>query len=275
MGVPVDLHYAAPDACPVRAVMEAAIRERSPAVELVGGAAHVIAIDVEAAPDGFAGTVSIDGTVDKTLSAAQCEDLVPALALVTSLAIEALPVPPPPPVAPVAPVVVTHVPWQLGATADVGVRLGLTPDALFGGGIEGRAVRGRGLELDLALLAGHDSSAQDMGTASFLWLAGRGSACWRFEHAFALAGCGDLEVGLVRAAGEDIILGRAIDRPWAAAGAHAGVEWPVHGRSFGQFRAGATVPFTRDRYVFQPAMSIHETAAVVGWFQLGIGVRFR
>jgi hypothetical protein len=278
MAPAVDLHYTAPAACPARAAMESAIRERSPAVELAAGAAHVITIDVEAAPDGgYAGTVSIDGAVDKTLAAEQCEDLVPALALVTSLAIDALASPAVEARRPVAPVAARHVPvpWELGAAADLGVRLGITPDALVGGGLEGRAVRGHGLELDLALLAGHDSSEQDMGTASFLWLAGRGSACWRFERAVAVAGCADLEAGLVRAVGEDIILGRAIDRPWAAAGVHAALEWPVRGRSFGQFRAGATFPFTRDRYVFQPAMSIHETAAVVGWVALGVGVRFR
>jgi hypothetical protein len=37
---------------------------------------------------------------------------------------------------------------------------------------------------------------------------------------------------------------------------------------------GLAVPFTRDRYRFNPGMVIHETAPVTAWLGAGVGVRF-
>src|SRR5207249_4159958 len=138
--------------------------------------------------------------------------------------------------------------------------------------IELRVTRRR-LELALAGLAGHDRATLDMGRASFWWLAARAAACARWQGSVELAACGHAELGAVRAAGEDVVQGRALTRLWLAGGAHGELRWPI-GAVWGQIEAGASVPFLRDRYLFVPAVTIHETAPITGWICVGVGVRF-
>jgi hypothetical protein len=94
----------------------------------------------------------------------------------------------------------------------------------------------------------------------------------RFVEASA---CGHVEVGLVRATGSNIVNGRGLTRLWLASGVHVGVRWPTGTRLFGQLELGASVPFLRDRYIFNPNMTIHETEIVTTWVSLGIGMRFQ
>src|SRR5258705_1914175 len=87
----VVLRYDAPSACPDRAALEAMVGQRTPAARFVDGAERVFAITVRASESGFAGELSVtgaDGVADRTLTAARCDDLVGALALVVALAID-------------------------------------------------------------------------------------------------------------------------------------------------------------------------------------------
>jgi hypothetical protein len=163
---------------------------------------------------------------------------------------------------------------SIDATLGVALDGGLTPDPLLAGSLAARAAWRR-TSADLAVLAGRDSTTVNDAVARFTWVAARPAGCYRmFRRRLELDGCGHAELGLVRASGEQIINGRALNRLWAAVGAHAGVRWPVSSRSFGELELGTSFPLTRDRYRFMPDMVIHETSIVTGWLLVGIGVRF-
>src|SRR5690606_37356279 len=103
----VELRYAAPPGCPTREAAVGLIRERTPAVRFAAGAPRVFEVRVTAGEQGYTGALVVDATADKQLTARRCDDLVTALALVISLAIDPStaaaagprdePEPPPPP----------------------------------------------------------------------------------------------------------------------------------------------------------------------------------
>lgn len=279
----VELRYAAPEGCPARDVVEAAIRARTPNVRLAAPARRVFAITIEATSDGFRGTLVVDRVADKELSAERCEDLATALALVTALAIDptasVLPRRPPPPPGPPG-----SGAWAFETDVGGMVEAGVSPGALFAGVVEARARLDRSYQLEIAAIAGRDSTARDGAQARFTWLAARLGACrswgpwgrWgRWGRWGVTAGaCGHLEVGAVRASAEMIVNQRDVTRLWLAAGAHGSAQVPLGPRSFGQLQLGASLPFIRDRYLFAPGVDLHETPSVTGWVALGIGVRF-
>lgn len=278
----VALQYAAPAGCPDRAVVEAAIRARTPNVRLAAQAHRVFAITIEAATgaapeatsNGFRGTLVVDRVADKELSAPRCDDLATALALVTALAIDPTAAAPPrtaPPAVGSAGAPGGRFEADLGGLASAGV----SPGALFAAVIEGRATVRRTYQLELAAIAGRASVAQDGAQAQFTWLTTRLGGCRRWlGWGIAAAACGDLEVGVVRAAGEQIVNQRGLTRLWLAAGLHGSAQVPLGSRIFGQLQLGATLPIVRDRYLFAPNIEVHETPSVTGWLVLAVGVRF-
>ncbi len=270
----VTLAYTAPAGCPDRAAVEAAVRERTPDVVFAPSAPRSFAIAITARGDDFVGTLSTSGdpTSAQELSARRCDDLVGALALVTALAIDPTGglIHSTPSLAPPAPR------WSLDATTSAAVAFGITPDPMPELAIEGRAMPRPWLALALGAVAGYDRAELDTGAARFVWTAIRPAACWRPVHGrFEASACGHVELGLTRATGEDIVLGQSVTRAWTAGGAHGDARWQVTPSVFVQLQAGASVPFQRDRYLFQPSMTIHETAAVTAWVGAGVGMRFR
>ena len=282
----VALQYAAPAGCPDRAVVEAAIRARTPNVRLSAQARRVFAITIEAMTgatpgatpgaitDGFRGTLVVDRVADKELSAPRCDDLATALALVTALAIDPTAATPPradPPGPGAAGAPDGRLEADLGGLASTGV----SPGTLFAAAIEGRATVRRTYQVELAAIAGRASVAQDGAQAQFTWLATRLGGCRRWRGwGIAAAACTDLEIGAVRAVGEQIVNQRGLTRLWFAAGLHGSAQVPLGSRMFGQLQLGATLPIVRDRYLFAPNIEVHETPSVTGWLALGVGVRF-
>jgi hypothetical protein len=268
----VELRYAAPAGCPARGVVEAAIRERTPNVTIGAPARRVFAITIGAVPDGFRGTLVVDDVADKELSAQRCDDLATALALVTALAIdptatlEPRPAPPPPTRPPA---------WSYDADVGGLVETGVGPEVLWAGVVEGRARWHRHVQVALAAILGRDSAAQDGGTARFTWLAARPAVCRLWEVGpVTLGGCGHVEVGAVRAAGDMIVNQRDLTRLWLAAGGYATAAYPLSRSIFGQLQVGAAAPLVRDRYLFAPNVAIHETPSVTAWLGVGLGVAF-
>jgi hypothetical protein len=297
----VELQYVAPSGCPARDRVEAAIRARTPNVRLAAQARRVFAITIEAAADGFHGTLVVDRIADKELSAPRCDDLATALALVTALAIDptasALARPTSPgtggtggageaveAVEAGGPAEAGERAWSFEADLDGMVEAGVSPGALFAAVIEGRATVRRTYQLELAAIAGRDSTARDGAQAQFTWLAARLGGCRRWlpwsgsgrrgRWGMTAGACGNFEVGAVRARGEMIVNQRDLTRLWLAAGVHASAQVPLGSRIFGQLQLGASLPLVRDRYLFAPNVEVHETPSVTGWLVLGVGVRF-
>jgi hypothetical protein len=273
----VELRYAAPDGCPTRRAVESAILERTANVRFATPGRRVFAITIKATDDGFRGTLEIDQAADKELAAQHCEDLANAFALVTALAIDPMatvlprPVPLPP-----AQAALRQGPGWVEVDLDAMVDAGVGPVAMFAAVVEARMRWRDAYQLELAAIAGRDSKAEDGGEARFTWLAARPAVCRRWSwHDQAIDGCGHVEVGAVRAAGEQIVNQRDLTRLWLAAGAHAGLGVPLGQSIFARLQLGASVPLVRDRYIFAPNVAIHDTPLVTGWLVLGLGMQFR
>ena len=271
----VELRYAAAPGCPARDVVEGAIRVRTPNVRFAAPARRVFAITIEATADGFRGTIQVDRVADKELAAQRCDDLATALALVTALAIDptasVLPRTPPPPPRD-GPGVAA---WSWEADVDGMVEVGASPEALLAVVVQARVSLRHTYQLELAAIAGRDSTARDGAAVRFTWLAMRPGACrlW-LRGGLAAAACGNIEIGAVRASGEMIVNQRDLTRLWLAAGVHGSVRYALGARSFAQLQIGAALPFLRDRYIFAPNVELHETPSVTGWLVLGVGMRF-
>jgi hypothetical protein len=125
-------------------------------------------------------------------------------------------------------------------------------------------------------LVGYDRTELDIGAARFVWTVVRPAACWRPVHdSIELSACGHVEAGLVRATGQNIVFGQSVTRSWFGTGVHAEGRMQLSATVFMQLQIGASVPLQRDRYLFQPSMTIHETSAVIEWVGAGVGMRFR
>jgi hypothetical protein len=153
---------------------------------------------------------------------------------------------------------------------------GVSPDSLFAVMVEGRAILGGAYPLELAALIGRDTAARGGARAQFTWFAARLGACrlWHLREV-AVDACGHFEAGVVRASGEQIINQRDLTRLWLASGLHGAARYPLGSRGFGVLQVGASLPLVRDRYLFAPNVTVHETPAVAGWVVAGIGIRFR
>jgi hypothetical protein len=161
------------------------------------------------------------------------------------------------------------------AELDGGIASGITPDPLLVASVAGH-IPWRAWRFGAGIMFGRDATSRDMATATFSWLAARPSACWLvWSRVVEASACGHAEIGIVRASGSNIVDGRGVTRLWAASGLHVGARWPMRSRIFGQLELGASVPFVRDRYIFNPNTTIHETQVVTAWLGVGVGVRFR
>jgi hypothetical protein len=282
----VELRYTAPDGCPTRDAIEAAILARTTNVRFATPGSRVFALTLEATADGFRGTLTIDEAADKELGAQRCDDLANAFALVTALAIDpTASVLPPPPLAPSPPPPVPApllAAPRLEADLDAMVDAGVGPVAMFAAVIEARMRWRDAYWLELAAIVGRDGKTADGAEAHFTWLAARPAACrrwpwdaWKAWASITVDACGHIELGAVHAAGDQIINERDLTRLWLAAGAHGMLAVPLHENIFAQLQLGASMPLVRDRYLFAPNVAIHETPAVTGWLVLGIGLQFR
>jgi hypothetical protein len=96
--------------------------------------------------------------------------------------------------------------------------------------------------------------------------------------AFALARtlrarpCGLVDIGFLRAAGDDIQNARTITRPWIAGCATGRLEWAALQRLSIEAELGAIFPVLRDRFYFDPARTIHQVPVISALGAVGIAV---
>jgi hypothetical protein len=307
----VRLRYVAPAECPRRAVLEAAVLERSPSARLGGerGAGRLFTVTIVAGAQGYVGSVTVEGGsngVSQRLASPRCDDVVGALALVIALAIDpmaagggaddgaATPATTPtlvPPPTPRGSQIDRAEPRDLGepeVSRRGGWREGLDLEGLGGGALEGGITagttmtaavelrigwRGRG-HLGLAGLAGWSSAQMEEGQARFGWYTARGSGCWlALARRIEADLCGHVELGVLAVEADGIVRSQETTRLWLAPGAHVGLRWRW-GALFAELQAGASVPLTRDHFYFVPDTTIHRTWVAVPWATIGAGLRF-
>lgn len=303
--VGVTLEYAAFEGCPGAASFEAQVLARTPRVRFATpGTSGTLTWIVELAPTngGSRGTLRVlgetQGKLERGVTAASCEQVVGALALVAALSVDpeaslgeaAEPSPrprAPSPSKPPAPVPSLRPPERVEAARaprfTVGLSLvgrsGLAPELVWAPqaalGLSFRTGGGHTWGLRLSALHASSRSTLDAGSASFTSNLVRlqafplrvGSAAWRFEPA-AFA-----EAGELTARGVGITPTRSVRRPVAWAGVLGRVSL-VMSVLLLELEAGGALPFVRDRFYIFENTTVFRVPAGSAFASAGVGFEF-
>lgn len=303
--VSVTLEYAAIEGCPDAASFEAQVRARTPRVSFAApGASGTLTWIVELGPTngGSRGTLRVlgesQGTLERGVTAASCEQVVGALALVAALSVdpeaslsestEPSPRPPAPsPSKPPAPVPSRRPPEQVvtprAVRFMVGLALvgrsGLAPELVWAPqaalGLSFRTGGGHTWGVRLSGLHASSQGAVDAASARFTSNLVRlqafplrvGSAAWRFEPA-AFAEAGELS-----ARGVGITPTHSVRRPVAWAGALGRLSL-VMSPLLVEVEVGGALPFVRDRFYVYENTTVFRVPAGSAFASVGAGLEF-
>ncbi|HEY2410404.1 MAG TPA: hypothetical protein VGI10_30570 [Polyangiaceae bacterium] len=302
---PVLLEYRAHAGCPDEQafVRELTARTRLARIADAGEAAERVRVRIDEVPGGSHGQLVVGvgaGASTRDVSAARCEQVVAALALMTALAIDpdALTAvdasAPPAPVTPVTPTAAKEEPHRqprVEQPARFHVRAGIAfeldtslspnpqPSLRPFLGLERERERGAafGYALRLSAARGESEIARSDGAGEFTLWRGRLEACPLHAPLSAplwVSACGAFEAGRLSAVGRDVSSAQSLQRPWYAGGGAARLELRPIG-TFGLELAGDVLfPFVRDRFFVQSDSTVRRTSAVVAGGALGVSVRF-
>jgi hypothetical protein len=233
-----------------------------------------------------------------------CDSVVGALALIAALAIdpEALSARPPPAPAPepapeprplVKPRPVRVVPdrpepsdwksewrWSIGAQAGATSGIGSKLAAIVPVYVDVTQFANGWLEPSLRLtmsILPDRTVVHEVASAQLLRFAWQVSGCpvvGRIAPTLLVRPCAGLELGLLRAEGEELEDTEESFTPWAAATIAARVQvYPLDMVAI-EAQAEAGVPFVRPRYVVEPDVEVVRLDPAYGAFTGGVGVRF-
>lgn len=165
---------------------------------------------------------------------------------------------------------------QVSAFGLVTADSGSMPEPGFGfgagAGVTRQALRA---QLSLEYFAPTETEPDPSGAfARFSLYRAHASGCYTpFAERFSLFGCAALEVGLLRARGQDVSDGQQVDRAWLAAGADLLLLGEVADRVSLQLRAGVVRPLIERDYVLN-GDSVHQVSSWVVAGALGAEFRF-
>jgi hypothetical protein len=248
---------------------------------------------------GFKGTLELGAAggpaAPRQVAAADCEQVVSALALMTALAIDpnasTAPVQkkqePPnqkpervaaPPSTPQAAVSrrrgASRFRFQLGAALELLAGVAPEPFLLVRPSFEaGTSGDGRwGAAFRVGAGFGNDGSTH----AEFSLVSGRLEGCPRFRAAKSLeiSLCAAFDAGRLAATGVGVTPTERVNRPWFAPGTTARLEWEILDFLEAEAAGEVFVPVMRDRFFVDAGETVGRAAAVVGGAAIGLGARF-
>lgn len=289
----LDLSYEAGALCASEEALVAEVQKRVPhSARVRGGPSDVSArVRFERGDGQLRASVtltSLDGSAEREVRGADCDEVTRALALIVALALDpdasadapaapppaepARPAPPPPPLA-ARPRPADSAVW-LGAGATVGLTGGVAPALTpYAGLFVEAGLRGSSPSLRLSALRARATTQTDAGSAELDWLALRSSACpvGLGSRLFARA-CVTFDAGRLRGRGYATLEPRSESSTWYGPGVALGLG----ARLFGPLSLGADLgvvaPLTRDRFYFGPDVTAHRIPALAGYFGLGLGL---
>jgi hypothetical protein len=312
---PVRLVYHAYPGCPDEARFVEKVVANVPRARFAVGRepARTFVVAVRPSEDGSVGFVQvsgIDGAVSRRdVAGKTCDEVVSALALMATLAID------PPvfstpertapldeagndsgsPVAAVADEAETRASRPV-SRADAGWRWGAGVDAQMLGGVVPVWAPGAGVFVDLESAAAHpilsslrvSARAATEGTwfsggvgANLSWITGRLEGCMGRVRVASLSAtvCLDADVGVLASDGDGLANTTSDRRWWGEATALGRVAWPLGGGPWVEGSGGVGVPFERYTFYYQAASGSGSTAVyrvpvVGGELGLGLGYRF-
>jgi len=299
--------YRAPPECPPAEIFEQEFASRTKRAELVTGLANgtrSFVVTLSSEPGRTVGRIEIDGpagAVSKRVVAGHtCRGVVSALAFVAALAVDPLAAEAPPSPEPDAPTA-QPVPQPLPVKASDKGRMS-TSRTVIASGLEGgtlvglfpnpapsvstfvEARRERSSALSpsarLSLSASMSSSVSvSPGSASFRWMAAALDGCpfeLRLARGWRATPCAFAEAGILAGSGAGVATPEAESRRWFALGGAARLSWNFFGAFFAEAHGRIEAPLARDTFVFvlPERVVVHAVPAVLGSFELGLGVHW-
>ena len=306
--VPVRVRYDAPAECPGPDAFMAQIVARTALARpaTASGPATELGVTIRAIPGGHAGTLELrlretEVTTTREVSAAQCAQLVTALALMTALAIdpnastaplsESVPAAkslppsdtsraqPPPSAAEAAREPRERFRFELGAALGLLVGFGSEPSWLVRPFVQLARERSAPFSYAFRLSATRMHAvvvASEGGAELTLWAA-RAEACplhFPLGSRVRVAPCLALELGQLQAEGNRVSPTRNVDRPWLAPGALARLEVALLDLLVVEAALDAAVPVLRDRFFVNADTTVYRTRAISLAASLGLALRF-
>jgi len=290
--VGVALDYQAHAGCPPSEELVQEIMARTPRAKPAepGEDALALRVRIVEVPGGSHGELVIGRASDgsaarRELSAADCRQVVSALALMTALVIDpdaattpepppARPAPPPPkpapPPSPASPPAPREQSGRFVLHAGLGLELNTTiTPALAAAGLAfaelTRVERGLGYESRVSLVYARHSLEIETGSGSLALTRGRLDGCLRYPLVAPplwVAGCGVFEGGALAAAGRDVAPAASETRPWFAGGPAARVELVPLQHLRVELGGNVLFPFVRDRFFLYENTTLRHTPAV-------------
>lgn len=294
------LFFDAPEPCEGRATFERRVRQRSEQIEFVEPPAdHEVQVAVQWGRRSIATSPSLRATLrvhrpgesplDRTISAATCEEALDALALMVAIALDpegfaaASPSEEPNRASPRVESTQAAPPgdrWQGSLGAGVQAQGAAAPEWLLGPELAAglhwlrESVWSPSLRVGLSRVQGDEMRAEG-GSASFELGALSVDACpTRVAiSAISLRPCLFGTYGRLRARGADTLDPRSVDRPWWVAGGSAWLAWEP--TPFAALTATLRLgrPGVRDTFQFEP-FPFHRVPAWSASGSLGLEVRF-
>jgi hypothetical protein len=257
--------------------------------------ATALGVTIARVPGGATGTLTVetaDGTTsEREVTAASCEQVVGALALVTALAIDpqastapvlrprppvAVPSAPKEPIPPAPSPPVARVRWsfQMGVSGEA--LTALAPAIAYWVRPYVELARG---DLALRLSAGwaRATARQPDGAAALTLVAGRIEACpVRLDLGASLGfvPCAALDAGQETATGVDVTPSAEVHRPWLTGGVSARLAFLALSPMSLEVGGELFAPLLRDRFYVDTDTTLYQTPSVGGALSVGVGVRF-
>lgn len=300
--VALQLRYEAPAACPSAERFFAQVEARTPLARTAsqGEAATTLVIVIKSVVGGSTATLELrapDGaTSTREVSAAQCEQVVTALALMTALAIDqnASVTPVAERAQPAAPAKAAMVPtaprsparapgsrarfrWEVGAAVEVLGGVSSDPVLLVRPFVELEHDASWRFALRVSVARARAQAETSVGAAQLTLWEGRVEGCpLRLEPSAAvrISPCVALDAGQLSALGKGVLPARQVDRPWLAAGGISRLEFGLLGLLAIELSGELFAPIVRDRFFVGANTTVHRAPAVAGGGALGLGVRF-
>jgi hypothetical protein len=302
--IPLRLRYDVPQTCPNAEAFLAEIAARTPLARAAGAnePATALRVVIENVSGGNAGTLELVGpdatTSVRKVSAADCAQVIAALALMTALAIDpnasiapapapAVPRPQPIPKSAAKPapkVSPSRARWAFEVGSVFEALGGMAPDPVLlvrpfmQVMLEDRSRWSYALRLSGG--RAHAEVTNREGSSDFVLWAGRLEPCpLRFSspRALAMSACLPVDVGRLEAEGRRVTPRNRVTRLWLSIGGAGRVEWRILDMLVLEITAELLFPIVRDRFFIGPdatAATLHRTPAVAGAATAGLGVRF-
>lgn len=280
--------------CPTEHEVLAEVQRRAPNAERVADGALVVRarLSVQSEGERLRGVIDLEspeGSTHRELEAAECAEVVRALALIVALALDpdasaperapaAAPAPKPlaaPPSQPESPAAARNAKTWWGAGAGIGLTGGVAPKPSFSQALffEFGRERATGFSLNARLGGIHagGSASATAGVADFELLALRVASCpLRLALQLALSGCVSFDWGRLRGRGSHAVAARSSAATWSGPGAFVDAGLQALPWFKVQAELGAMMPLERDRFYFGPDETVHHIPSLAGYGGLNL-----